>query len=430
MSILIRCDAPMPKVVEFQSKTTKPQTICVIGAGVVGMATVVSLYEAGHSVILIEKESAPATKTSSLNGCQLSYSFVDALASPSTLKAMPKLTMGLDPAFRIDFGAVFSNPSWLMSFFLNSTRGRFHSNTLAALSLAAHSRNVLHRWEVDYGLDFNRKRAGKLVLIGSSQVKRSVARSVELKRFGCAHQQVISRRHALELEPALNYFQGAWIGATYSPDDEVGNPQAFCNSVKSAMAGRKRIDFRFDGLVQDVILRKGRIAHLVVNDIMVEADAFVFCTGHLTSKIARKWGERLPILPMAGYSVTVPAKNKSPRISLTDLKAKTVVTRLGNTCRCAGLADLGNAEEKTAENRAHQFKKILMARFGPMIGRCEDVETWIGHRPMTPNSLPIIRKAKLDNAYLNCGHGMLGWTMAAGSAEVLARTIEADHLSR
>lgn len=418
----VQLTAPAPKA-------ATSQTICVVGAGVVGMATALALYEAGHSVILVEKEASPASRSSALNGCQLSYSYVDALASPSTLKAMPKLALGLDPAFCLDINAVISNPRWLMSFLGNSTNARFKANTLAALNLATHSQQVLNRWEADFILNFGRRRAGKLVLIGSEKVKANLAKSVEIKRFGSVHQQLLSNEDALELEPALRNFQGPLVGAIYSPDDEVGDPQVFCNAIQNYLSKKECVSLQFNANVQNITIKDGRIQNLVINGTHVAADAYVFCAGHLTSKLAKQWNEKLPIIPMAGYSVTLPTNENSPHISLTDLKSKTVITRLGDKCRCAGFADLGNAQFEPNEKRVSQFKQMLQARFGSMISGQHDVETWIGHRPMTPDSLPIIRKAKLGNAYLNCGHGMLGWTMAAGSAEVVARQIEADVLS-
>jgi D-amino-acid dehydrogenase len=47
-------------------------------------------------------------------------------------------------------------------------------------------------------------------------------------------------------------------------------------------------------------------------------------------------------------------------------------------------------------------------------------EFWTGLRPMTPDSTPIIGATRWANLYLNTGHGTLGWTMACGSARVVA----------
>ena len=40
-------------------------------------------------------------------------------------------------------------------------------------------------------------------------------------------------------------------------------------------------------------------------------------------------------------------------------------------------------------------------------------ELWAGLRPMMPNSVPVIGRARYSNLYLDTGHGHVGWTMAA-----------------
>src|SRR5690606_16266358 len=56
-------------------------------------------------------------------------------------------------------------------------------------------------------------------------------------------------------------------------------------------------------------------------------------------------------------------------------------------------------------------------------GDTRKAEFWSGLRPMTPDGTPIIGATSLPNLYLNCGHGTLGWTMAAGSGKLLADLI-------
>jgi D-amino-acid dehydrogenase len=45
---------------------------------------------------------------------------------------------------------------------------------------------------------------------------------------------------------------------------------------------------------------------------------------------------------------------------------------------------------------------------------------------MTPDGTPIIGKTKLANLYTNTGHGTLGWTMACGSAKLLADIVSGN----
>ncbi len=46
-----------------------------------------------------------------------------------------------------------------------------------------------------------------------------------------------------------------------------------------------------------------------------------------------------------------------------------------------------------------------------------------GHRPMTPNGVPLVGPTCFENLWLNTGHGTLGWTMSCGSARVIADQI-------
>jgi len=39
---------------------------------------------------------------------------------------------------------------------------------------------------------------------------------------------------------------------------------------------------------------------------------------------------------------------------------------------------------------------------------------------MTPDSTPVVGATPLRNLFVNTGHGTLGWTMACGSAAVIA----------
>ena len=56
----------------------------------------------------------------------------------------------------------------------------------------------------------------------------------------------------------------------------------------------------------------------------------------------------------------------------------------------------------------------------PKAGDVSRAKFWCGLRPMTPDGTPVIGKTRYGNFYLNTGHGTLGWTMACGSARVLA----------
>jgi D-amino-acid dehydrogenase len=49
---------------------------------------------------------------------------------------------------------------------------------------------------------------------------------------------------------------------------------------------------------------------------------------------------------------------------------------------------------------------------------------WHGFRPMSADGLPFIGKTKIEGLFVNCGQGHLGWTLAMGSANLLADEVQ------
>ena len=131
----------------------------------------------------------------------------------------------------------------------------------------------------------------------------------------------------------------------------------------------------------------------------------------------------LPIYPLKGYSVTLPATTDSPLISITDTRARIVFCRLGKQVRIAGMADLGRPNRIIEHARVHLLMTAARTCLPGAADWSADPQFWTGLRPMTPDSRPIIGATPIANLFLNCGHGMLGWTLACGSAELAAAAL-------
>ena len=93
----------------------------------------------------------------------------------------------------------------------------------------------------------------------------------------------------------------------------------------------------------------------------------------------------------------------------------------GTEIRVAGIADLeGDARIDTG--RVDILRRASVELLG--IDAAGDVKPWCGLRPMTPDSRPIIGWSPLGGLFINSGHGMLGWTLACGSARLTADMID------
>jgi D-amino-acid dehydrogenase len=100
---------------------------------------------------------------------------------------------------------------------------------------------------------------------------------------------------------------------------------------------------------------------------------------------------------------------------------KVAITRFDDRIRVGGMAELAGFDLSLNPRRRETLEMVLGSLF-PKGGDVSKSLFWTGLRPMTPDGTPIIGKASemYNNVWLNTGHGTLGWTMAAGSAQVLA----------
>lgn len=409
--------------IESSDTAAVPRELIVIGAGVVGIATALTLIDRGHSVTVIDAAEGAGLKTSYANGAQLSYAYTDALASPAIITQLPCLILGLDPAFRLHATLDPDFLRWGLSFLRNATPQRFRRNTVEGLALAFQSRIALRRLVTRHKIDFLHAMPGKLHILRSAKSMAAARETSALKvRFG-ARQRIVDAEEALKIEPALEDVRAQIVGALYTQDEEVGDPFRFCQQGAAAVMASGRGTLMFGETVDRIERGGARSRVMLGNGRAIDADHVVLCAGHHSKLLARQVGARLPIVPMKGYSITAPLGGVSPSVSITDGANRVVFARLGERMRIAGIADLGAVDPHIDPARLAVLTRTARAVL-PQAANYDTLEmTWAGLRPMTPNSLPITR-AIAPGIIVNAGHGALGWTHAAGSAQRVADLIE------
>lgn len=152
------------------------------------------------------------------------------------------------------------------------------------------------------------------------------------------------------------------------------------------------------------------------------ADVYIAALGSYTPKFVKPLGVNVPVYPMKGYSITVPAWDGAPEVSITDDEKKIVFSRLGSRVRAAGTAEFAGYNHELRESRITPIINCMKELFPE--ANTETITKWACLRPQTPDGPPIIGRTKVDNLFLHTGHGTLGWTQAAGTAHLLADIIE------
>lgn len=106
-------------------------------------------------------------------------------------------------------------------------------------------------------------------------------------------------------------------------------------------------------------------------------------------------------------------------MSLLDDETKLVTSRLGvSRFRVAGTAEFNGFNRDIRADRIRPLVDWVHACFPNVNTR--SVLPWVGLRPMMPDMMPRVGPGTKPNVFYNTGHGHLGWTLSAGTAEMLA----------
>ena len=402
-----------------------PRKACVVGAGIVGCATAHALARDGWQVTLVDAAASPGQGATLANGAQLSYSYVEPLATPAALAALPRWLLAPDSPLRWRPRPEWAHLRWLLAFVLACRHAQVRRTTAELLALSFHSREVLHRWlrEPALGeaaLAAGHAQPGKLVLYRQAAQRESVARQLEFQRgLGC-RQRLVSAGECRTLEPALAATGGGGIAFGVWTEDEEVIDAAKLAAALAPQTGS--VQWRLGCTAEGFVRRGGRIAALRLRTgDEIAADAFVLAAGPASAALLQPLGMSLPIEPIKGYSITLPVVQPAaaPRASITDSARKLVHARLGGSLRVAGFAELCGSDRAVDGRRIEALCQAVRDTFP---GACDfsQVHPWAGLRPATPSGRPLVGPTRWPNLWVNTGHGALGLTLAAGSASLLA----------
>lgn len=408
--------------------------IAVLGGGIVGLTTARALINRGHEVVLLDQAIRPATGASAQNGAQLSYGYVAPLASPSIPWQVPHLLLARNSPLRLRPGFEADAWRWCLAFLAACTRARSDRTTRALLKLSMESHRQFERWRADVPAEhIEHACQGKLVIYRSEAALDGARRQLKLQVGLGPAQEILSAAQCLEREPALDP-SAPLAGGVWTPSEEVADCAKVCSALAEQLASHPRFsalwEHRFvrwerrDGKVQGFVAEHGGQMRAI------GFDACVVAAGAQTAQVLRPLGVRVPIQPLKGYSIDVGAQHieRMPSTSLTDTSIKTVFAPIGagpsRRLRVAGFAELVGQDLRIDQQRIDRLVETVRTSFG-LRSAPGDVHPWAGLRPATPTSLPCIGRAgALPNVFVNAGQGALGFTLAFGSAELLAADLE------
>lgn len=400
--------------------------IAIIGAGITGVTTAHALAQRGHHVTVFERHRYAAMETSFANGGQLSASNAEVWNSTATVLKGLRWMLTRDAPLLLNPLPTWHKYSWMGEFLRQIPH--YRSNTIETVRLAIAAREHLFSTARSEGIEFDLERRGILHIYKTQKEFAAADKVNALLREGGLDRNPVSSSELQRIEPTL---QGDFFGGFFTPSDSTGDIHKFTRGLADACV-RHGVEFHYDAGITAIEQPVDSKFSLTVN-LEGESQRFAFerivvCAGVKSRDFAAMLGDHVNIYPVKGYSITVClddeiSQQRAPWVSLLDDSAKIVTSRLGvDRFRVAGTAEINGFNRDIRSDRIAPLVDWTR-RYFPDVSTSR-VIPWAGLRPMLPSMLPKVGRGKRPGVFYNTGHGHLGWTLSAATAQAVAGAIQ------
>jgi D-amino-acid dehydrogenase len=315
---------------------------------------------------------------------------------------------------------------WGLEFIANCAPARFRQNAEANLRVALLSLKSLQEIRTETGVQYDCGTKGVLKIYRDRRsLDGANAGSALLAKHGLVYRRV-SPTECAEIEPALQRTSNTLAGGLYFERDEVGDPNKFHSGVASWLAARG-VEYRFNTSVNRLVRDGDRVTGVETSGGRVQGDAIVVAMGSYTPLLLRGVGIRVPIYPVKGISLTVPAAPwpGALKVPVIDDSGLFGLVPIGDRLRVSGSAEIARYDTTPSAQRGQAVVSNVLRSF-PDFAACYDPSTakwWAGLRPVTPSGVAYMGRTGLRNLFVNAGHGHLGWTMSSGAGRIVAAIV-------
>ncbi|WP_425666460.1 D-amino acid dehydrogenase [Vibrio tubiashii] len=400
--------------------------VIVLGSGVIGLTSAWYLHQAGFDVTVIDRQAKAGEETSFANAGQISYGYSSPWAAPGIPTKAIKWLFEQHAPLKIKPSLNPDLLHWASQMLGNCQLDKYRVNKSRMLTIANRSRECLAALNQQFELDYQGRTQGTLQIFRTSAQLKAVEKDMALLEESGTQFKLLDAKQCLNQEPGLANMQSELVGGLYLPDDETGDCYLFCQQLHE-MAEQAGVEFMFNTDVEALLTEGSKVVGVKTSLGTLSADHFVVALGSYSKALLNPIGIDIPVYPVKGYSLTLPVTNErqAPSSTIMDETYKVAITRFDQRIRVAGTAELAGFDPALPDKRLATLNHVVSNLF-PQGVDFSQAEYWTGFRPMTPDGTPIIGQTKFSNLFTNTGHGTLGWTMACGSADILAELMASN----
>ena len=401
--------------------------IVIIGGGLQGLATAFTLLQRGENVLVLERDSDVASSASFANAGMLTPSQSAPWNSPDDILQILSGIGKKDSPMVMSPFAIPSLITWGLKFLVNSTPKRFDRITSNLFTLGSYSKDLTKDLREKFNLSYDESERGTLKIYRKPETFEKAIKKLSLNFPDMQDLNVLESDQLIQLEPQLKDIQTDLSGGIHFSNDEIGDAYKFCKQLEDLIrsnGGRILTNTKINKILVD----KNKINCVVTDRAILQTKRVIVCAGSWSKDLLKKVRLNLPVTPVKGYSLTYDTNglNNVPKISIVDESIHTAITPFEHRIRIAGTAEFVKFDDRIHPKREAYLNNMLRNIYPSLFSQIDRSEgkIWHGFRPMSADGLPFLGKTKIEGLYVNCGQGHLGWTLAMGSAALLADQVQ------
>jgi len=392
--------------------------VAVVGAGIVGVSTAEWLRRDGHAVTILDRiDPGTPDQASYGNAGLLARTAVVPVSVPGLLKHVPSMLLDPDGPLFLRWSYLPRLIPWLVPFLRNGRESRVREIAAAldtilgdsvdqhrALAAGTAAERYIETGEYAY---LYRNRAGF----------EKDAWGFSIRREHGAEWEEWDRAALLERDPHL----GESIGFAAALKDHgwIRDPGAYLLALLDA--------FRTGGGT----FRKGEVTDIspgdqggtvTVSGETLPFDRIVIASGVWSRRMAERLGHTVSLEAERGYHLVLEQPSVKPPIPYMLADAKFAVTPMDAGIRCAGLVEFGGVDAPPTPGRTKFFERRIRHLYPAL--EWSGTQTWMGRRPSTPDSLPLIGEStRARHVWFAFGAQHVGLTSGPKTGRLIADMI-------
>jgi len=396
---------------------TQRHRVAVIGAGIIGAATALVLQRRGLAVTLVDADE-PGMGCSYGNGGAISPDFCVPASLPGMLKRVPRWFADPEGPLVVRWRRVPAAAPWLVRWIRAGRIDRVHASSAALRALHGPS---LDRYAELLGIhaDGLIETTGQIYVWRSSSASPTETLARSLREQHGVVTRALDANEIREMDP--NLADGFTRGLFFPDNGHTVNPLRLVRTLVNLFgeAGgkverRKVARFEFgDGNASAVHCEDAT---------RIQADTLVVAAGIRSRAFASALGDRIPLEAERGYHVMLPNPGVRPRIKISNRDHMFGLTPMEHGVRISGTVEFAGPDAPMDERRARSLLAHAKRMYPALDGA--GAQFWMGSRPSTPDSLPVVgRASRARNVVYAFGHGHTGLTGAPMTAELVASIV-------